>query len=169
MSRIILCPDITHRFIWKSLYNIDKSRTSKSGSAPFQTINLIQIYPPLKISLNQGITKARDGTRTRGPNLGKVVLYQLSHSRMKRPHRFSLQDLLPATVLYYTIMNITCQELFFVPQIYCKNLFVFISFISGTAALYLYSTDHLHLLLSHTIFLHVLYHLSKDINLPGFL
>ena len=25
--------------------------------------------------------KARDGTRTRGPNLGKVVLYQLSHSR----------------------------------------------------------------------------------------
>ena len=26
--------------------------------------------------------KARDGTRTRGPNLGKVVLYQLSHSRI---------------------------------------------------------------------------------------
>ena len=25
--------------------------------------------------------RARDGTRTRGPNLGKVVLYQLSHSR----------------------------------------------------------------------------------------
>ena len=26
--------------------------------------------------------RARDGTRTRGPDLGKVVLHQLSHSRM---------------------------------------------------------------------------------------
>ena len=26
--------------------------------------------------------KARDGTRTRGPDLGKVVLHQLSHSRI---------------------------------------------------------------------------------------
>ncbi len=25
--------------------------------------------------------RARDGTRTRGPDLGKVVLHQLSHSR----------------------------------------------------------------------------------------
>ena len=28
------------------------------------------------------VHQARDGTRTRGPNLGKVVLYQLSHSRI---------------------------------------------------------------------------------------
>ena len=27
--------------------------------------------------------RARDGTRTRGPDLGKVVLHQLSHSRIK--------------------------------------------------------------------------------------
>ena len=26
--------------------------------------------------------RARDGTRTRGPDLGKVVLHQLSHSRI---------------------------------------------------------------------------------------
>ena len=26
--------------------------------------------------------RARDGTRTRDPDLGKVVLHQLSHSRM---------------------------------------------------------------------------------------
>ena len=30
----------------------------------------------------QGNKKARDGIRTRDPDLGKVVLYQLSHSRM---------------------------------------------------------------------------------------
>ena len=29
------------------------------------------------------IKKARDGTRTRDPDLGKVVLHQLSHSRIK--------------------------------------------------------------------------------------
>ena len=33
---------------------------------------------------NQGLIRARDGVRTRDPDLGKVVLYQLSHSRKKR-------------------------------------------------------------------------------------
>ena len=28
------------------------------------------------------LRRARDGTRTRGPDLGKVVLHQLSHSRI---------------------------------------------------------------------------------------
>ena len=32
--------------------------------------------------------RARDGTRTRDPNLGKVVLHQLSHSRIIFPHTF---------------------------------------------------------------------------------
>ena len=47
--------------------------------------------------------RARDGTRTRGPDLGKVVLHQLSHSRIinkififkagdgNRTHVFSLE------------------------------------------------------------------------------
>ena len=30
----------------------------------------------------QGMKKARDGTRTRGLDLGKVALHQLSHSRI---------------------------------------------------------------------------------------
>ena len=29
------------------------------------------------------LRRARDGTRTRDPDLGKVVLHQLSHSRIK--------------------------------------------------------------------------------------
>ena len=32
------------------------------------------------------LLRARDGTRTRDPNLGKVVLHQLSHSRIIFPH-----------------------------------------------------------------------------------
>ena len=31
--------------------------------------------------------RARDGTRTRDPHLGKVVLHQLSHSRKSQPAR----------------------------------------------------------------------------------
>ena len=37
-------------------------------------------YPFLDILFS--FLRARDGTRTRDPNLGKVVLHQLSHSRM---------------------------------------------------------------------------------------
>ena len=45
---------------------------------------------------NQGLIRARDGVRTRDPDLGKVVLYQLSHSRIRagdgnRTHVFSLE------------------------------------------------------------------------------
>ena len=34
----------------------------------------------LFISISSLFIRARDGTRTRGPDLGKVVLHQLSHS-----------------------------------------------------------------------------------------
>ena len=37
---------------------------------------------PCKSRLPHQRKKARDGTRTRDPNLGKVVLHQLSHSRI---------------------------------------------------------------------------------------
>ncbi len=33
-------------------------------------------------ALNQQASGARNGTRTRDPDLGKVVLYQLSYSRI---------------------------------------------------------------------------------------
>ena len=35
------------------------------------------------ISILSDFNRARDGTRTRDPDLGKVVLHQLSHSRIK--------------------------------------------------------------------------------------
>ncbi len=37
---------------------------------------------PHKYGLFHTLQRARDGTRTRGPDLGKVVLHQLSHSRI---------------------------------------------------------------------------------------
>ncbi len=42
---------------------------------------------PSNLPSLQPSSKAGNGTRTRDPNLGKVVLYQLSYSREKRPHR----------------------------------------------------------------------------------
>ena len=33
--------------------------------------------------------RARDGTRTRDPDLGKVVLHQLSHSRISESHFYN--------------------------------------------------------------------------------
>ena len=37
-------------------------------------------------------TRAGNGTRTRDPNLGKVVLYQLSYSRVGSPRAASLRS-----------------------------------------------------------------------------
>ena len=44
------------------------------------------------------IKRARDGTRTRDPDLGKVVLHQLSHSRISVKHK-----------CYYTDSGVFCQ------------------------------------------------------------
>ncbi len=41
--------------------------------------------------------RARDGIRTRDPDLGKVVLYQLSYSRLNRAH-FRISDELSAFI-----------------------------------------------------------------------
>ena len=48
--------------------------------------------------------KARDGTRTRGPNLGKVVLYQLSHSRIYLVSVF-LTDTRHIIHIYISLVN----------------------------------------------------------------
>src|SRR5439155_215330 len=41
--------------------------------------------PPVRLSVSPPVRRSRagNGTRTRDPNLGKVVLYQLSYSRSK--------------------------------------------------------------------------------------
>ena len=62
--------------------------------------------------------KARDGTRTRGPDLGKVVLHQLSHSR--------ILPCFSAGKIYNTSFFLSCQLFFqtfsnFFKLLYCNH------------------------------------------------
>ena len=50
----------------------------KSGVSTNSTTGALTKNPPALEGL-----RAKDGIRTRDPNLGKVVLYQLSYSRVK--------------------------------------------------------------------------------------
>ena len=49
----------------------------------------------VNINISASLRRARDGTRTRDPDLGKVVLHQLSHSRINS--------------IYYTCVFEVCQ------------------------------------------------------------
>lgn len=51
---------------------VNKKRTGRKWHVRF-----VFVFPEIV-----EIKKARDGIRTRDPNLGKVVLYQLSHCRI---------------------------------------------------------------------------------------
>ncbi len=55
-----------------------KSRASASFATPARTTTA---NGELSLPVRSSKCKAGDGTRTRDPNLGKVVLYQLSYSR----------------------------------------------------------------------------------------
>ena len=59
-------PPIAKRFLIGGVQRLDSSARNKK-------------WRYLKVS--PFFIRARDGTRTRGPDLGKVVLHQLSHSR----------------------------------------------------------------------------------------
>ena len=52
--------------------------------------------------------RARDGTRTRGPDLGKVVLHQLSHSRIYEMFMY----LFARNIWYLTMEKDNCQLFF---------------------------------------------------------
>jgi hypothetical protein len=55
--------------------------------ASYQTApprDVVLIRPPLPCHPSGRPLRAGNGTRTRDPNLGKVVLYQLSYSRERR-------------------------------------------------------------------------------------
>ena len=54
----------------------DRTCTGKCGPASLDTPHKKDILPDVFLCFY----RARDGTRTRGPDLGKVVLHQLSHS-----------------------------------------------------------------------------------------
>ncbi len=54
----------------------------------------IKDQPLNSVSLLLQKKRARDGTRTRDPNLGKVVLYQLSYSRLLNKNLSSLKTVI---------------------------------------------------------------------------
>ena len=60
----------------------------------FCFVAILGISKNKKEVLKKTSKRARDGTRTRDPDLGKVVLHQLSHSRIY------LQNCLPNCILY---------------------------------------------------------------------
>ena len=74
-------------------------------TSPTYQINHFNMSLDNKKSLEtQGIHKARNGTRTRDPLLGKEMLYQLSHSRISRQE--SLDE-------NYNIISITACQPFY--------------------------------------------------------
>lgn len=64
----------------------------------------------------QGKTKARDGTRTRGLDLGKVALHQLSHSRITYFFFFYLLET-RIIILYLPRFVNSYFEIFYIFQI----------------------------------------------------
>jgi len=61
-----------------------RATENAKGAAPARSLVqphrlIVQLVRPYPIVVQQ---RAGNGTRTRDPNLGKVVLYQLSYSRM---------------------------------------------------------------------------------------
>ena len=70
----------TERYRWS------EKRDSNPRPQPWQGCALpTELFSPFKISIYSSGTlsksRAKNGTRTRDPNLGKVVLYQLSYFR----------------------------------------------------------------------------------------
>lgn len=67
----------------KVLYHI-KIATSHKYCLQMSSISEMQKNNGNAVFINVSVLfqRARDGTRTRGPDLGKVVLHQLSHSRI---------------------------------------------------------------------------------------
>ena len=51
----------------------------------------------LTLHRGRGHDRAGNGTRTRDPNLGKVVLYQLSYSRIVLPNPVEVRGIEPLT------------------------------------------------------------------------
>ena len=74
-----------YAFLYIFMYSI-----FQKGSKSFSSYHIQN----KKEALNKTSFRARDGTRTRDPELGKVVLHQLSHSRIY------LQNYLPNSEYY---------------------------------------------------------------------
>ena len=54
----------------------------------------------------QFLSRATDGVRTRDPDLGKVVLYQLSHVRMGNAFQFSNRGRRGSNPVSYTHLTL---------------------------------------------------------------
>ncbi len=57
--------------------------TTKQPNSPYNTINFKEKHLLDFLIIKHFYNRAENGTRTRDPNLGKVVLYQLSYFRRK--------------------------------------------------------------------------------------
>ena len=72
--------ETVHDIRWMSVLH----RPEQSGDLePFESGRTRLYTKGILLGYLLYIRRARDGTRTRDPDLGKVVLHQLSHSRIK--------------------------------------------------------------------------------------
>ena len=70
---------------------------------------------PHKYGLFHTLQRARDGTRTRDPDLGKVVLHQLSHSRISLVRLYFISYVsLGQVLLYYIGFTLSTKFLKFI-------------------------------------------------------
>ena len=81
----------------------ERGHSNIQGPAgPFKNKNTMQIRMVFLF-----LTRARDGTRTRGLDLGKVALHQLSHSRISLSVYFRQTH----NILYYRMPCLSIQKL----------------------------------------------------------
>ena len=87
--------ETVHGIRWMSVLH----RPEQSGDLePFESGRTRLYTKGILLGYLLYIRRARDGTRTRDPDLGKVVLHQLSHSRISVKHK-----------CYYTDSGVFCQ------------------------------------------------------------
>ncbi len=68
----------------------------------------------VNINISASLRRARDGTRTRDPDLGKVVLHQLSHSRILLVRLYLISYVsLGQVLLYYISITLSTKFLKF--------------------------------------------------------
>ena len=94
---------LLHIYIGSNLFLIERETVQSGDLEPFESGRTRLYTKGILLGYLLYIRRARDGTRTRDPDLGKVVLHQLSHSRIinkififkagdgNRTHVFSLE------------------------------------------------------------------------------
>ena len=118
-------PPPTHLVFMRSAQNRTRTCTVAKPLAPETSASTIP--PPghfitSKKTISPCLSRAEDGTRTRDPNLGKVMLYQLSYFRI------SLHQVYQS--LLFLIASAKVSNFFISPNFSTRNLIRNINFIS---------------------------------------